>query len=489
MTAHPHAAAATLLKIAGLLSTATLGVFSLQLAPRDGAGLVLLPLVCLVLGGVLFLTLLWRREGSLPLFEIGTMFVAAIVMYAGAPLVVHLLSNGIYTPFHAKQMFLLAPSNEQVGRFSWYYVAFLYTFAATYLAARGRARLPEPSTAPVIAGRNELRAVGIIYVAGAATLFLAFAASGANFDVAYEPDALVAAVHAYEALPLFARQLLHNLQGIVFFAKLGLLAYLMANWHRPVCRWLALGWLALLAVQYLGRMGARTEIMLTYLAVALLYHRFVKRVTLTQAALGAVALIGCFEAFSLLRGGSRAAVDAFDRSEDAIYLLGGEFQIVFAGAYHLDDMLRTGVIQHVPWQVHISEFVSLLPQQVVPVEKLDPQEWYLSHAKISAYFMMSPIAQAVAGGGMAEIALRGIMLGLVFAGVHRWYLRDPRSLPRNMFYLGMILWSYYSIRGTTFGFLYWWIYRFVPFMLLYLTLKHLPRLRAASIAPQSPDAA
>jgi hypothetical protein len=171
-----------------------------------------------------------------------------------------------------------------------------------------------------------------------------------------------------------------------------------------------------------------------------------------------------------------------------VFLLGAEFQIGFAGGFHLDHMIRTGIIAHVPWQVHVSEFVSLLPQQILPFEKLDPQVWYLSFAGMRAYFMLSPIAQAAAGAGIPEVVLRGMALGLVFGGMHRWYLRAPNSMMRNVLYLGMILWSYYSIRATTFGFVYWWVYRFIPFMIVYAALKHLPHLRAAAMAPRTANA-
>jgi hypothetical protein len=85
--------------------------------------------------------------------------------------------------------------------------------------------------------------------------------------------------------------------------------------------------------------------------------------------------------------------------------------------------------------------------------------------------MFGVVAQAVIGWGFPELILRGAVLGLVFAAIHRWYVRRSTSLWVTASYLFLCVWSYYTVRATTFHIAYFVVYRLVPAIALMWALR------------------
>jgi hypothetical protein len=119
---------------------------------------------------------------------------------------------------------------------------------------------------------------------------------------------------------------------------------------------------------------------------------------------------------------------------------------------------------------------------------LDPSDWYLDVLGIRGTgvgLMFGVIAQSIIGGDWVELVARGTVLGLCFAGIHRWSSRRASSLWVLVFYVYLCLWCYYTIRATTFFIAYFALYRFLPAMVLVLTarsvLRGLRRLRTAGV--------
>jgi hypothetical protein len=104
---------------------------------------------------------------------------------------------------------------------------------------------------------------------------------------------------------------------------------------------------------------------------------------------------------------------------------------------------------------------------------VDVQEWYLAQSEHPSYFMFGPVAQSVLGLDWIELVLRGGILALIFAKVHRWYAGRERSYWTTLFYLFLTVWSFYTIRSYTFGFVYSVVYRFLPAFLLACAARRL----------------
>jgi hypothetical protein len=143
-----------------------------------------------------------------------------------------------------------------------------------------------------------------------------------------------------------------------------------------------------------------------------------------------------------------------------------EFEALFGGTYDWYEMKERGVLGDVPWQILAYEPLSLIPQQLLPFTKPDPQEYYVDRSANPGFFMYNPIVQSIAGLGFLELVLRGGVLALLYALFHRWYARNSRSFWATLLYVFLMVWSYYTIRASTFGFLVLLLYSFGPTVLV-----------------------
>ena len=100
--------------------------------------------------------------------------------------------------------------------------------------------------------------------------------------------------------------------------------------------------------------------------------------------------------------------------------------------------------------------------------------------------MFGVMAQAAIGWGWIELILRGAVLGLLFALLHRWYVRQAAQFWPTLFYLFLAVWTYYTFRATTFRFVYFVIYQFLPVMVA-VKLFELPlkRVLARTLRPEA----
>jgi hypothetical protein len=246
-------------------------------------------------------------------------------------------------------------------------------------------------------------------------------------------------------------------QWMLPVAKLCLMALLFQAWSSVKARALVITWLAAEVAAAVFAMGARRDVAMLLIAAILFYHRLVKPLAVARAAVLATALLAGLLAFGFVRDFSGQGVT---------WTSANEFQTLFANACDMDTR-RHGL--HVPWAIYLSDLVRLVPRGWLgalgsPV--FDPSYWYLdllgAPAGPGVGRMFGVVPQAMIGWDWPELVLRGAVLGLVFAFVHRWYVRRSASLWATAFYVFLCLWSYFTVRSTTFHILLYVVYGFVP---------------------------
>lgn len=437
---------------------------------------VVLPAVAMANTAIWFWAILWLRDGAFPIFDVGSVCMAAVACYSLFPFLGFLLSGMKYSPLSARQLYALQPSPEEFGRFAWRYVCYGVAFAIAYCLARGRRPVPS----------GPLHAVPLRKLAAFALLlgcfhlgFLALAKFyGVDFNAKYEGTSLEAAASSYMGLPVFARQIVHNLQGVRFLLQVGLLVCLFDRWRSPAWRWALVAWIGATVVLGVLTGGQRTTMMLTLVAAALLYDRTVRPVSLKFLVPAGLAALLFFTVLGFIRGqGSfRENLMAFEylQSVDVpVFSVSNEFQTIFAGSYDLFQMAENGAIGEIPWQVRFNELLMFVPQQLLPFGKVDVQQWYTGLSAHPQYFMYGPVAAAALGWDWVELAFRGGGLGLLLAWMHRWYVRRCDGFWSTLLYLFVILWSYYAIRATPAFIVYSVIFRFIPAFLLVALVERL----------------
>ena len=433
------------------------GIALVFLATTDGRTLfVTAPLAVGLFVVAGFLWVLWRRrDGVVPWFEIGAVYVAVVALYMAYPLIGFLALDQSYTPLNDGRLYMMQPQAESIGRIGWLYVCHLGAFAATYLLVRGR--LPRGTIVLRQPRLSVVVAIGVAYLAiqGFDTIL------GLFYDMS--SDTYLGTYLVTRRLPLILAQFANHLNGIKYVLTVLLLAALFTRY--AASKGIIIGWIAVMAVITIMKLGSRTELVLLILSAAIMYDTLVRPIRPSLLMVLSVVGLTGFIAFGALRNGARfmengALLNPFSYSN--------EFETLFANAVHLDSVRQS--IGALPVPFYLADFAALVPQQFVPFTKIDRGDWYVNrffpeYAVIGGGLAFGTISESVLTADWLAALAAGAALGLCFAMLHRFYTRRAGSFWTFVLYVWVTTLSYQSFRNSTFHLLVLFTYRFVPAVL------------------------
>ena len=420
---------------------------------------LLLPILAMANIAALYFVVLWGRDGELPVFEIGSLWVAATLLYGAMPFVNFLVGGLRWNVSSDSRLFQYPADLDTLVLFAWRYVAYLATFVAVYLPVR--ARRTAAGTPLGAVPRSRLAVLLIMLGVQWGFEYLLYLVYGLDVRISYTD--LPATVQP-ATMPYVVWQVTLIVLASVFVVKQGLLLVLIRNWRDLRWRLLLVAWLGVETCAVAVQMGSRGTAVRLLLTFVVLYHRFVRPLRPVWLAAGGGALLAGFLAQGILR--FRPSLDG---GLDLATLLTStnEFQTLFGTAYDLFQRRLTGTLSEVPWQIYVSDLYLVIPSQLLPFYKWDPSEWYLEVIGLRGTgvgFMFGVMSQAVLGFDWIELVARGAVLGLATALLHRWYVRRARRFWPTLLYLFVGIWIYYTARATTFYLLHFVVYQFVPVM-------------------------
>ena len=441
---------------------AAAGALSLPFFSADQRRVVL-PVIVIVGVAVFFMAVLWGGGGGepVPLFEIGTVYCAVLMVYSLVPFLNYLSAGMRWTSLSDKRLLSYGSRPEEVGRFAWNYVVYFSSFAAAYLWARDKAA--SQKRIAVISDGPPLLLVALPLAALLVYFFLLNAVWGVDANPGYSE--ISANQLSIERLPLLAAQASSHLRGILLILKMALLLLLFGRWESKRWRAVLCLWLTLETAYTIINMGARFEATLLLMSALLFYHRLVKPIRLSQALAVGLFFVGGFQLVGMARSRFTESERSFlPLTFQSLASESSEFQSIFATAYDLDQMKKAGRLGEIPAQVYASDLLGPVPRQLLPVRKIEPSQWYLDvrGLKGDTGYVFGVVAQSVIGFGLVELALRGALVGLVFARAQRWYTRRSARFLPTLFYVWLCVWSYYTFRASTFYLLSPIIYRVLP---------------------------
>lgn len=423
------------------------------------------PAIVLLNTALIFVVALWDLDNAFPLLELGAFTVSISFLYSFVPLVQFLASGMAWTPFTDYRLLQYSPGPAEFGGFAWYHVGYLVSFAVSYLAVRGRAPQIARSDLRLPDNRKVLAMVFLFAAIGIWTLVLRFV-YGVDFTLVYHENYEVFA-DAVAQIPFFIWQLSAQLGSIKFALEIFLVMALLGHYRSKFWRGILFAWIGLDAAFLLIGMGARTSFFQLLIAVFLLYHRIVKPlrpiaiVIVSSVLLSAIMIYGFVRDEQGTRADSPIGAEKFSASN--------EFLGLYATAYDVHRRREAGLLSNVPWQLYINDVALMIPSQLLPFEKVDPTVWYLDELGLrdsGIGFMWGVVAQAGVGFGLPELIVRGLILGVIFGFLHRWYVRRSASWIVTGFYVFMCLVSYYTFRANTFYVLVYIEYGFFGALLL-----------------------
>ena len=429
------------------------------------APLVLPVLVMVNVAGVYFVTL-WHRDRELPVFEIGSLWVAATLLYSAGPFINFVASDLRWSIYGDGRLLAYPFDIDAIAGFGWRYVLYLTSFVAVYLTVRGR--WTAAGTPLERVPRSTAGALLTVLVGQWVFQRLIYVVYGVEFDISY---AELPTKWQPEDMPYVLWQVTLIVLASRLVVKQALLLLLIARWRDVRWRLLLLGWLAFEVVSTVMQMGARGSAVRLLLTFAVLYHRFVRPVGPFWLVVGGLTLLAGFLGQGVLRG-RPTGEGRLDLQR--MLTSTNEFQALFATAYDLYQRRLASTLADVPWQIPFSDLYLIIPSQLLPFYKWDPANWYLEAIGVQGTgvgFMFGVMAQAVLGFDWIELAVRGALLGFLFALLHRWYVRQAAGLWPTLLYLFVTVWSYYTFRATSFYILHFVVYQFLPIMVTVVLLS------------------
>ena len=279
----------------------------------------------------------------------------------------------------------------------------------------------------------------------------------------------------FRTLPVWMVQIINILSMMFQVSAFGLFAHYLAA-RRPLTAWTLL-------IFSLGFFAATTNARSMLVVIAggffILRDHLVKRFSPVTLAALAVAGLALFLALGFFREGELAISDIAGRNE---------FIAVFITALDVQQLYITGSTLDMNASLLVGDLMRLVPQQLLPFEKIDPASWYVGnfypiYAEGGGGLAFGMVSESVLGGGKYVALIRGLALGGLIALAINFLSRRP-SIWRLIVYVWLFINIYQCFRDTTFSLLGRFAFQFAPGLLLVLLLSQLLALRFFAPGPR-----
>jgi hypothetical protein len=422
ITGKTHAAAGPLMGVVYGAAAGAVSTVAAALQVPDWAMILLT-----VAGFLLFLWLWWLRfRFALSYVDPGILFQAVVFLFTVIPLLT-LIAFGYEFSGQGDTRLNSIVLDDGIVRDVWLCCNLVMTgFGASYLAFRKPISIkpiPEAEKADAFLWPALIISLG---------LFIAFISARGFGDYASE--------YLYVAsLPVQVAQLLNIIISLLWISVFGILISTVRNRI-----YITAGLCFLLVVIFYLSSQARTNLALVAIAFVIAADHFRKRISVAVLVGSFVFGIVAFLFLGLLREG-RLFGDALAQSE---------FMSVFVTAIDVRQLYVTGSTVDLNFNLLLADLVRLVPQQILPFEKVDPASWYVAtfypeYAAEGGGYAFGMVAESMLGGGATAAVLRGLALGGVVSVAFN-YLSRRNSLWAHIIYMWLFANLYQCFRDTTF---------------------------------------
>jgi oligosaccharide repeat unit polymerase len=408
-----------------------------------------------------------KKDKSAPIDDIGVFWTATLALYTTLPVFSWILQGYTYISPLNPRLIEYQPSIQDVNYLLLIAVSYSLGFAIFFSFFRRKINKLE------IGGFKQINSP-IILVALGILLFtkLVLFSSVILFGI-QSADSYIDQYRVIQEAPLVIRQILKYLLAFQSLAIIIILISIFQNWKKSKIYFL---FFLLFTLFSFDPEGGRASIATTILAILFLWHVLIKKISSRVWISFSIIGIILFLAFGLLRGVQNLS-DYNLTGEDNPGV--GEFDAIWSNAVHLNAEKKKGNV-NVPFTVRFGEFWEFVPSQILPFNKSSMSIWYLDtyyseYKEQGGGWAFGALSQAVIGFGPIEGFIRGGILGALYGFFMFWYRKSKNlwwSLP---FYLSIYLFSFMSLRDTTFQQLSSLIQNTLPglflIFLLSLTLK------------------
>jgi hypothetical protein len=350
--------------------------------------------------------------------EIGFVYLAFATAYTVFPAYGFLTLESLASGTGFDKLALLSPDPAQLGLHLWRHVLFIAAVASGYLLFRGRNKVTFSSVGSFCYAEKPI----ICF------LFLAVVVSViALWSLSAPVHEYLDYYTRYDHLPWIGKRALMIFSVVKTGGTFVLLTIMFRNYR--TYRFYAWLFVLLRVVQeILASLGARIDAFMILVAAALLYHAYVKRITLRKGLLATLALGLIFSVVEIARFSVPDTSGLEETTLQGRGMPAAELGAVFVPGFHLYAERASGTLPPVEWQVFFNDFVSLVP--VVDQTKWSPMYWYAAIYFPDAVvppMTLGPIAMSALLGGEIGLFALGLCNGILFAFLMRWFATGGRS--------------------------------------------------------------
>lgn len=346
--------------------------------------------------------------------EIGFIYLAFAVAYTVFPAYGFLTLDSLSSGTGFQDLARLAPDQGELGRHLWRHVLFIAAVGSGYLLFRGR-HTPRFNSSGNF-GNAEKPVIRFLFVAVVLSVLLLWSLSA-------PVNAYVDNYTRYDNLSWVARRVVTICDVLKTGGTFVLLTLLFRNYRRfRLYIWSFVLVRAAYEVQF--SLGSRIDAFMILTAALLLYHYYVKKVTLSRGLLAALACVLIFSVIETVRFAEDLSV-LKETEFQARGMPAVELGAVYAQGFHLYSERSAGSLPPIEWQVFFNDFISLVP--LVDVTKWHPMYWYARNYFPNAVvppLTLGPIAESALWGGEIDLLVRGLINGVLFALLMRWFARE-----------------------------------------------------------------
>jgi hypothetical protein len=412
-----------------------------------------------------------RRDRRSPIDDIGVVFLLVLALYTTLPPLFWLLQGSSYADPLNVRLYRLQPTTAEVLQLLEIGASYAVSFGALYLVLQRKIRSPAADRLAYV--RNEIFAAAVIIVIATGAIPLILGITGIVRGAASYVDSYLLIAE----LPLAVRQLLRVAIGISSIAQIVMLVGLLQRWptHR---RWFYL--YLILMFSAFSAEGSRAPLVTGLLSVLIAWHVLVRPIPPSRLALIFAVGLLTFTLLGLRRELESWGAVSFEWTNVRL----GEFDALWANAVELLQAREGGGLS-VPGAAYWGEFFAFIPSQLLPFEKMSLPDWFLDefypyYKSEGGGWAFGAISQAIVGAGVADAALRGLVLAVICVWLIGWYRRRSNVWWRFPVYLYLVVFSFQAVRASTFSSLGDLIQIVFPAIMLTIIVAHCLRKSPAA---------
>lgn len=394
--------------LAVMLGFLTMSIFT------DDQMYIIRPILAAIAVFVAFSYILKIQVHTNLLGEIGFIYLSFALVYTIIPAIKFFaLDFNFPLDFDGFNFAVLSPQPEELGIHFWRHVLFISSVAAGFLLVRGRSVQRSP-----LNEKSERRYDRVITILLALMIccFCVLILLSAPVTTYYEHYS------RFDHLSWPLRRVVY-LCLIVKSDGYFVLMALMFSQYRKYRIFIFIIVPIVCAYEVVFSLGSRIVAFTILLAFLGFYNFRVTPISLKKGIVSLVALVFLFSVIGILR----LSTNTMEATQEVISnktIKASEFESVYCTGFHLYFERSQGTLPSRDWKMFVYELRALIP--FIDHTTYHPQYWYARNYfsdKALPPTTMGVIAESGIWGGEFDLFLRGLINGVIFALLTRWFMR------------------------------------------------------------------